>query len=158
MQRSLASFSDIHGVQTSMAWRILSAGPHSLTPDGPLRASCGHNEITSSSSNRYSRPASSLGSTAPHRSRRSLRSWPNRTRRRVSFLGSLTCRRTVGRFLAFTGKLMISAEEPVVIGSIVDFNLGEIITRLPQVKRVAIKILHIRPRLLKLRPRLLAGP
>jgi hypothetical protein len=91
-------------------------------------ASFGPNEIGSSSSFKYSRPASSSGSTDPHRSRSSLRKSPNRKRRSISFLESLTCRRTVGRFAAFAvAKSIISAEEPVVT---LYFNFAEIITPL----------------------------
>src|SRR5262249_48547419 len=81
-----ASPSDIHGAHSSIAQRILSVGPQCSVSIGPT-------EITISSSLRYSRPASSSGKIGPHRSRSSVRRWPNERRRRVSVLGRLNWRR-----------------------------------------------------------------
>jgi hypothetical protein len=61
-----------------------------------VTASFGPNDIGSNSSNRYSRPASSSGSTEPQRSRRGLRRSPNRSRRILSSLESLTRGRRPG--------------------------------------------------------------
>src|SRR5262249_3352733 len=93
---SRASFSLIHGAQSSISRRIRSVGPH-ISTRALLTASFGPSDIGSNNSTRYLRPGSSSGRTDPRqRSRKSLRRSPNRRRRILSSLESLTRGRRPG--------------------------------------------------------------